>query len=152
MWPSCRSRGAATEEAMISGLAPGNVAMTLIVGKSICGRGDTGRKLKATAPASATAAVNSVVATGRWMNGAERFTTREQERVHRLPPRRGHGEAWQPDDRRTDTRRGLCRASKAGSKAGRRRSRCPADGAVPNPCRYRAPEAEPQAKPPSWSS
>jgi hypothetical protein len=33
MWPSCRSSGAATDDAMISGLAPGSDAPTLMVGK-----------------------------------------------------------------------------------------------------------------------
>ena len=42
MWPSCRSSGAATDDAMISGLAPGSEAPTLMVGKSTCGRGATG--------------------------------------------------------------------------------------------------------------
>ena len=58
---------------MISGLAPGKLAPTEIVGKSICGRAETGNTRKATAPASAIAAVNKVVATGRFMNGADRF-------------------------------------------------------------------------------
>ena len=42
MWPNCRSSGAATDDAMISGLAPGSEAPTLMVGKSTCGRGATG--------------------------------------------------------------------------------------------------------------
>jgi hypothetical protein len=42
----------ATEEAMVSGLAPGNDADTDMVGKSTCGSGDTGRIRKATMPAS----------------------------------------------------------------------------------------------------
>jgi hypothetical protein len=50
---------------MISGLAPGKFAETEIVGKSICGNGETGNNLKATPPASAIAAVKSTVATGR---------------------------------------------------------------------------------------
>jgi hypothetical protein len=49
---------------MISGLAPGKFADTEIVGKSICGNGETGNNLNATAPASAIAAVKSTVATG----------------------------------------------------------------------------------------
>jgi len=58
---------------MISGLAPGNEAATEMVGKSTCGSGETGKKLKATAPASATAIVNKVVATGRRMNGDDKL-------------------------------------------------------------------------------
>src|ERR1700756_2153282 len=41
--PNCRSSGAATDEAIVSGLAPGKPADTLIEGKSTCGRGETGR-------------------------------------------------------------------------------------------------------------
>ena len=71
--PNWRSSGVATDDAIISGLAPGKLAPTEIVGKSICGRADTGRARKATAPDRAIAAVRSVVATGRRMNGEERF-------------------------------------------------------------------------------
>src|SRR5271170_1193422 len=71
--PNWRSSGVATEDAMISGLAPGKLAPTEIVGKSICGNGDTGNERNATAPASAIAAVSNAVATGRWMNGVDRL-------------------------------------------------------------------------------
>ena len=37
----CRSSGCATEEAIVSGEAPGNLALTEMVGKSICGSGAT---------------------------------------------------------------------------------------------------------------
>ena len=40
--PSRFSRGVATLEAMVSGLAPGRLARTWMVGRSICGSGDTG--------------------------------------------------------------------------------------------------------------
>src|ERR1700722_18388569 len=43
--PNWRSRGVATDDAMVSGLAPGRFACTLMVGKSTCGKGDTGSKL-----------------------------------------------------------------------------------------------------------
>src|ERR1700756_908156 len=56
---------------MISGLAPGRVADTLIVGKSTCGKGAVGNCKNATMPAKATAAVSNVVAIGRRINGAE---------------------------------------------------------------------------------
>src|ERR1700720_1647625 len=82
--PNWRSSGVATEEAMISGLAPGNEAATEMVGKSTCGSGETGRKLKATAPASATATVNKVVATGRRMNGDDRLIAVPREPVPHL--------------------------------------------------------------------
>src|SRR4051794_33630398 len=81
--PNWRSSGVATEEAIVSGFAPGSAAETEIVGKSTCGRGDTGRIPKAAAPASATAARSSVVATGRSMNTVDRFI--------RLPPAAGPG-------------------------------------------------------------
>src|SRR3954466_10857395 len=71
--PNCRSSGVATADAIVSGLAPGRVAETEMVGDSTCGRGATGRKKYASAPASATATVSSVVPTGRRMNGADRL-------------------------------------------------------------------------------
>ena len=52
------------DEAMISALAPGRLAPTVMVGKSTCGIGETGKTEKATAPARATAAVIYVVASG----------------------------------------------------------------------------------------
>src|SRR6185437_1129075 len=73
MWLNCRSSGVATEAAMISALAPGSDAFTLMVGKSTCGSGDTGSTLNAIAPAMATPTVSSVVATGRRMNGDDRL-------------------------------------------------------------------------------
>ena len=73
MWLNWRSSGVATEAAMICALAPGRLACTLMVGKSTCGSGATGSTVNAMAPAMATAMVSSVVATGRRMNGAERF-------------------------------------------------------------------------------
>src|SRR5581483_236996 len=71
MCPSCRSSGVATDEAMISALAPGRLEETEIAGKSACGSGETGNTVNPTAPAIATAIVSSVVATGRRMNGSE---------------------------------------------------------------------------------
>src|SRR6202790_3275537 len=73
MRPNWRSRGVATADAMVSGLAPGKPAPTEIVGKSTCGSGATGKKLKATAPERKIAIVISEVVTGRRMNGAEKF-------------------------------------------------------------------------------
>ena len=40
----CRSSGWATEDAMVSGDAPGSAALTEMVGKSICGNGATGSR------------------------------------------------------------------------------------------------------------
>src|SRR5580692_4719341 len=73
MRPNWRSSGVATDDAIVSGLAPGSVALTEMVGKSTCGSGDTGRMRNATAPARAMATVRSVVATGRCTKGAEIF-------------------------------------------------------------------------------
>src|ERR1700686_3793350 len=73
MWPNWRSRGVATEEAMILALAPGRLGLTEMVGKSPCGSGEPGSTLKAMEPAMAMATVSRVVATGRWMKGAETF-------------------------------------------------------------------------------
>ena len=42
IWPNCRSSGAVTSAAMVSGLAPGNWVVTWMVGKSTCGNADTG--------------------------------------------------------------------------------------------------------------
>ena len=75
MIPRCRSSGVATLEAMVSGLAPGSVALTEITGKSTDGRGETGNAKNPPMPASATPAVSSTVATGRRMKGSEIFTT-----------------------------------------------------------------------------
>ena len=38
IWPNWRSSGAATEDAMVSALAPAKVAVTWMVGKSTCGK------------------------------------------------------------------------------------------------------------------
>src|SRR5215472_18713450 len=86
MRPNCLSSGVATDDAIISGLAPGRPACTRIVGKSICGNGETGKKTKATAPASAMPIVSNVVATGRWINGADTFIE-NQVRERRFPRR-----------------------------------------------------------------
>jgi hypothetical protein len=58
---------------MVSGSAPGRLANTAIVGKSMRGRGDTGSKRKEIAPARANAIVRRVVATGLLMKVAEMF-------------------------------------------------------------------------------
>ncbi len=59
---------------MVSALAPAQVVVTWMVGKSTCGSGATGRNGKATMPTKASAAINNVVATGRRMNGSDMFT------------------------------------------------------------------------------
>ena len=45
IWPSRRSKGAATVDAMTEGSAPGRVADTRIIGKSTLGTAETGRKI-----------------------------------------------------------------------------------------------------------
>ena len=67
IWPRARSSGVATDVPMVSGLAPGSDACTEMVGKSTWGSGATGSWKKAIKPASVTASVSSVVATGRWI-------------------------------------------------------------------------------------
>ena len=39
---NCRSSGCATDEAIVSGLPPGRLAVIWMVGKSTCGSGATG--------------------------------------------------------------------------------------------------------------
>jgi hypothetical protein len=73
IWENCRSSGCATADAIVSGLAPGSLAETLIVGKSTFGKGATGSIGKAARPANAIASMISVVAIGRRINGAEMF-------------------------------------------------------------------------------
>src|SRR5260370_3346710 len=68
-----RSRGVATAEAMVSGLAQGRPAPTPMVGKSTRGSGATGKKRNATTPERKIAMVISDVATGRRMKGAEKL-------------------------------------------------------------------------------
>jgi hypothetical protein len=58
---------------MVSGLAPGRLAETEIVGYSTCGKEATGSSRNATIPTSANAIVRRVVAIGLLMNGADRF-------------------------------------------------------------------------------
>src|SRR5205814_8983689 len=71
MRPNCRSRGVATAEAIVSGLAPGRPAFNETVGKSTSGSGATGNFEYASAPASNTVTLSSDVPTGRRINGVE---------------------------------------------------------------------------------
>jgi len=63
--PKACSNGVATLEAMVSGLAPGKLALTEIMGKSICGNGATGKNSIDNTPAPTIATHIKVVATGR---------------------------------------------------------------------------------------
>src|SRR5215471_91457 len=73
IWPNWRSSGAATADAMVSALAPDSVAVTWMVGKSTWGSGAIGRNGNAASPTRASADMISEVATGRRINGSERF-------------------------------------------------------------------------------
>src|SRR3982751_5728211 len=67
---NCFSSGVATAAAIVSGLAPGRLALTWIVGKSTDGRSLTGRRLYATLPKNRIPIMTSAVMTGRRMNNA----------------------------------------------------------------------------------
>jgi hypothetical protein len=68
------SSGVATDEPIVSGLAPGNCAVTSSVGKSTLGRSLTGSDRYATVPNSAIAAISKLVAMGRRIKPSEIFT------------------------------------------------------------------------------
>ena len=65
IWAIWRSSGWATDEAMVSGEAPGSDAETEMVGKSTCGSGATGSDGNATRPTRRMPTITRVVATGR---------------------------------------------------------------------------------------
>src|SRR5215471_19136364 len=67
------SRGVATAAAMVSGLAPGRLAVTSSVGRSTLGRSLTGRARYATPPNRAIAAIIRLVAIGLSINAWEMF-------------------------------------------------------------------------------
>ena len=71
--PNALSNGVATDVDMVSALAPGNWACTLMVGKSTCGNDDTGKFKNAKVPAKPIAMVSRVVATGLLMKMAEKL-------------------------------------------------------------------------------
>src|SRR5581483_3353019 len=73
MVENCRSIGPATDAAMVSGLAPGRVAVTWMVGKSTRGSAATASSLYANTPNTMIEAVMSVVITGRRMHVSDRF-------------------------------------------------------------------------------
>ena len=100
MWPSWRSSGAATDDAMISGLAPGSDAPTLMVGKSTCGSGATGNCKYATAPASAIAIVSSAVPTGpadEWRGNVHAICSRNNCRFQPVASERENFAASRPN-------------------------------------------------------
>src|SRR5208337_4106013 len=101
MRPNWRSSGVATEDAIVSGLAPGNAAWTWMVGNSTCGNGDTGSSRNAMAPASASAPVSSVVATGFLMKTSEMLMTLEPEWFPQRHPLRAIWQIAPPCGRRS---------------------------------------------------
>ena len=68
-----RSSGVATDDAIVSGSAPGSAALIEMVGKSTRGSAATGNWVKARMPASSSAAMISEVAIGRSMKVLEKF-------------------------------------------------------------------------------
>src|SRR5215470_9737814 len=76
MVESCRSIGPATDAAMVSGLAPGKVAVIWIVGKSTAGSAATDSSRYPKMPNTISDAVISVVITGRRMQVSEIFISR----------------------------------------------------------------------------
>jgi hypothetical protein len=67
------SIGVATEDAMVSALAPLRLAVTTIVGKSTLGRALIGNCRYPTIPKIMMAAISSVVMTGRLMHSSDKF-------------------------------------------------------------------------------
>src|SRR5262245_10978401 len=102
MRPNWRSSGVATAEAIVSGLAPGRPATTLMVGKSTWGSGATGSSRNEITPAMTSAIVRSVVPTGRRTNGLDRLIARPPG-VRRVgAPARGGARGARPDRRTRD--------------------------------------------------
>src|ERR1022692_4531612 len=71
MVESWRSIGPATDAAMVSGLAPGRLAVIWMVGKSTAGKAATASRRYANTPNTISDAVISVVITGRRMQASE---------------------------------------------------------------------------------
>src|SRR5205814_3475115 len=67
---NCFSSGVATAAAIVSGLAPGRLAFTEIVGKSTVGKSLTGKRRYATAPTKRIPIMTSAVIIGRRMKSA----------------------------------------------------------------------------------
>ncbi len=77
------SSGVATDDAIVSGLAPGSEADTEIVGKSTLGRSLTGNSVYAIEPKMRMAPMTIVVMTGRRMKSSEKFMSGWHPRLHR---------------------------------------------------------------------
>lgn len=74
MRPKERSNGVATDEAMVSGEAPGSEALTIITGKSTCGSGATGSRRKPRNAAQRNGGGNQ--------NGGDRAVDEKGEKAH----------------------------------------------------------------------
>ena len=74
MVENCRSRGMATDEAIVSGLAPGRLAETCRVGKSTLGRSLMGNERYPMRPKSRMPNMTRVVMTGRRMKSSGMLT------------------------------------------------------------------------------
>src|SRR3954469_24187229 len=73
---NCFSSGVATADAIVSGLAPGRLALTEIVGKSTFGKSLTGSDRYAVIPKTKNAIITSVVMIGRRMKISAIFMNR----------------------------------------------------------------------------
>jgi hypothetical protein len=76
IWSNCDSKGVVTAEVMTSGLAPGYLVTTWMVGKSTVGKEEIGRRKYPRSPSRMTPAIKSEVAIGLRMNGSEIFISR----------------------------------------------------------------------------
>src|SRR6476620_9761491 len=70
---NCFSSGVATVAAIVCGLVPGNVALTVTVGKSTFGKSLTGNCRYATMPKTRMPIMTNVVMTGRLINRVVKF-------------------------------------------------------------------------------
>src|SRR5256714_11524123 len=68
---NCFSSGVATADAMVSGLAPGRLALTVMVGKSTFGRLLTASSREAMRPNTRIPGMTSVVLTGPLLSSSE---------------------------------------------------------------------------------
>src|ERR1051325_9318779 len=73
---NCFSSGVATDDAIVSGLAPGSDALTWIVGKSTLGRSEAASRPYANRPKIRMAAMTRPVMIGRLMKTLEIFIAR----------------------------------------------------------------------------
>src|SRR5688500_19893594 len=73
MAANCFSSGSATDDAIVSGLAPGNDADTRMVGKSTLGRSATGSSWYESVPNTSRPRMSSVVVWGRATKTDDRF-------------------------------------------------------------------------------